>query len=558
MRPRLLTALAAGALTLSLLGPVGAQADDPEVVPDGPSLPEQASETASEQATDALDQAQALFADRPSAAARQVQAEEEELDATMALNQLMRVYDDLSPSEQRQADALVARPTDPGGDVTSFGTFEYEDGEETPVCGEFICIHYASPGDIDAPPTTDDDPANGIPDAVDQALVTAEQVHATYVGAGYRRPEGDGTLGNEELAPGAPEDLVDIYLADTGGANTPIYGYCTADDLSEEPPYHRPAYCVIDEDFRTGQFGFKRTPLENQQVTIAHEYFHAVQYAYDAFEDGWIIEGTATWAEEQLFDGINDNRQYLEDSQLKQPRVPLDVYGDLYHYGTWIYFQYLTERWPATTGDMPTLVLDLWERMGERDVDPAMYSTQALQSVLAARGTSFTAVYGQFADGLRRPAKTFSEGGAPVYRPARPLKTWRLSTSKRTRGPFWVPIDHLTSVPLRYKPDSDLRKRDWRLRLKVDMPPAKTAPVARVARYLKNGKVSSSSIRLKANGFSTKVVGFSARNVKYVELVLVNASRRSNCWVGDLTFACQGDPRDDSKRTDFSASIFRR
>ena len=54
MRPRLLTVLATGALTLSLLGPTGAQADPPEIAP-GPSLPEQASATARERAGDALD-----------------------------------------------------------------------------------------------------------------------------------------------------------------------------------------------------------------------------------------------------------------------------------------------------------------------------------------------------------------------------------------------------------------------------------------------------------------------------------------------------------------------
>lgn len=542
MRPRLLTAIAAGALTLSLLGPTGPAVADPRELP-GPSLPDAAAPTARERATDALEEAKALFADRPSAAARRVQTETGPRDATMVLNELMRVYDDLSPSEKRAADRLLARPTDGAADPEGDG---YTVAEAPPVCGDIVCIHYVTTTE-DAPPLTDATPANGIPDEVDRALATAESVNATYTDAGYRRPDPDGALGGGT-------DMVDIYLADIGDQG--LYGYCTSDqpDLQD----HLWAYCVIDDDYSRAQFGERNSSVENQRVTLAHEYFHAVQFAYDAFEDGWIMEGTATWAEEQLYDGINDNRQYLASSQLKQPWAPLDLYFDLYHYGTWIYFQYLTERWTARTGDMPTLVLDLWEHMSARGGDPDMYSTQALQSVLAARGTSFTTVYGQFADGLRRPAKTFSEGGANAYKPVAPGQTWRMSTTRRNTGAWYVPIDHLTSVPLRYKPASSLSKRDWKLRLTVDMPPSATAPVARVARYLKNGKVSSSSIRLKSTGASSKVVGFSARNVKYVELVLVNASRRSNCWVGDLTFACQGDPRDDGRRTDFAASIFRR
>ena len=58
------------------------------------------------------------------------------------------------------------------------------------------------------------------------------------------------------------------------------------------------------------------TPIENMRVTAAHEYFHAVQYAYDAFEDGWLLEATATWVEDEMFDDVNDNLQYLRHGPL--------------------------------------------------------------------------------------------------------------------------------------------------------------------------------------------------------------------------------------------------
>ena len=38
------------------------------------------------------------------------------------------------------------------------------------------------------------------------------------------------------------------------------------------------------------------------QVTAAHEYNHVLQYAYDTFQDTWMFEATATWAEEKVFD----------------------------------------------------------------------------------------------------------------------------------------------------------------------------------------------------------------------------------------------------------------
>jgi hypothetical protein len=36
------------------------------------------------------------------------------------------------------------------------------------------------------------------------------------------------------------------------------------------------------------------------KVTAAHEFFHAVQFAYDIGEDGWLMESTATWMEEHV------------------------------------------------------------------------------------------------------------------------------------------------------------------------------------------------------------------------------------------------------------------
>ena len=97
------------------------------------------------------------------------------------------------------------------------------------------------------------------------------------------------------------------------------------------------------------QSGPTHTPLENLQVTAAHELFHAVQFAYDYYEDGWFMEATATWAEDELFDDVNDNVQYLRRSPITLPGRPMDKFEDdgVFHYGVWIFFRYLTERMPV-------------------------------------------------------------------------------------------------------------------------------------------------------------------------------------------------------------------
>ncbi len=239
--------------------------------------------------------------------------------------------------------------------------------------------------------------------------------------------------------------------------------------------------------------------------------------------------------------------------------MPLDYFGEGFQYGNWSFVQFLTERWPAETGSMPTLVLDLWERMQARSTsDPDRYSLQALHDVITAKGTSFTSLYGQFADGNRRPASTYSEGGAAAYDPIRPAATKTLSSSRRSTPKYFARIDHLSSIPIRLKPASGLTQGDWKLRVKVDMPAKATAPVARVAVYKKNGNVTSTTVPFKKTGFGSKVVGFSSKDVKYVELVVANASRRTTCWNDqDSPFSCLGTPTDDGRRFDFNASIFR-
>ena len=121
---------------------------------------------------------------------------------------------------------------------------------------------------------------------------------------GYRRPVKDGRRGGN--------GKFDVYLNDVGAKG--LFGYCAPEFT--KPGFRRLAsgYCVLDNDFARSQFGAK--PADSLKVTAAHEFFHAVQFAYDYLEDPWLMEATATWIEERYADGVNDNRQYLPAGQL--------------------------------------------------------------------------------------------------------------------------------------------------------------------------------------------------------------------------------------------------
>ena len=110
--------------------------------------------------------------------------------------------------------------------------------------------------------------------------------------------------------------MTDVYLADIGDY---AYGYCNTDLPPGEYVEGNAVYtfCVLDNDYSFDEFGDANTPAWSfMQVTAAHEYFHAVQAAYDWEEDFWLLEATATWVEDEVYDDINDNVGYLPYGQL--------------------------------------------------------------------------------------------------------------------------------------------------------------------------------------------------------------------------------------------------
>ena len=164
---------------------------------------------------------------------------------------------------------------------------------------------------------------------------------------------------------------------------------------------------MLDNDF----VEFPRGPLPSLQVTAAHEFFHAIQFAYDATEDRWLMEATATWAEERYADDIDDNRQYLKHGQLGRPRNPLDEYDAFGqgHYGNWVFFERLSQRYGVEavhrSGTRPT----------RRRAHPTCTPPPRRQGAPQA-DTTFAQFYGRFAAGNQLPEEFYEEGCA--YRTA--------------------------------------------------------------------------------------------------------------------------------------------
>ena len=454
----------------------------------------------------------------------------------------------LSGPSRATADRLLARPTDGGGDPFDDG---YNVAEETPECSADVCVHYVATTS-DAPDTADDD-TSGVPDYVESVSTVLDHVWAEEVdGLGYRAPKSDASSTND-----GGSELLDVYLVDIG--DTGIYGYCASDDPHLDPPpyphWDMSAFCVLDNDYDISQFGYA-DPMKPLKVTAAHEFFHAVQFAYDIGEDGWLMESTATWMEEHVYDAINDNRQYLVTSPLAQPLIPLDRTSGFRVYGAWIFWQFLTEYFGGATADA-NIVRAVWRRADGSASGQNMYSTQALASAVAARTVAGNPwrlrwAFADFGVWNARPVKFYDEGSA--YPTAPVAKTATLTRAAPSMAST-ARLDHLTNRFVVVRRGSGL-PANAKLRVTVNGPVYGTGPEASVLVIKKSGDASYKIVNLNSAGDGSVTVVFD-RTVSRIVVVTTNASARyTNCYADITPFACFGGvPRDQNRTYAFKAKV---
>lgn len=496
-------------------------------------------------ATYALDRALALFhRGRVRARFGQV-ATPARGDATLILRDLVLRSAELSAEQRVVAMSILARPTDGAADKYGDG---YTVPEAIPYCTTDACVHYVTSTD-DAPDLTDAN-GNGIPDYVDQTAAVIENVWNTEVTTyGYRALKSDITSTNH-----GPDGRIDIYIAELGDQG--LFGYCTTDDPNAGPGstyqyWDVSAYCVVDNDFSPLEFPPPgANGLAALEVTLAHEFFHAVQFGYDFGEDSWFMEGTATWMEDEVYTDVNDNRQYLRDGQLRQPGVPLDRGRPFSEYGDWIFWRFLEEYFGTTTGPDPTIVRRTWELADGSATGPNDYSLQAVSKAVAERGADFHMVFARFAAVNVVPAAFYNEGS---FYPSAPMsKSFTLTkASPSTRG-FWsAKLAHLSSIYSSFTPGTGV-KPAARLRVVLTVPRTRTGPEATLVQVMKSGAIKLWPFDLARS--TRKTIPFGRGSVSRVVLAMSNASTRFACWKNTV-FSCQGVPRDDGRLFEFAASV---
>jgi hypothetical protein len=511
-------------------------ATDPVVVSSSPDPTQPTSETPAAAAGDALDAAGQVFdgatgpSGTPDAADPQAAP-----DATVVLRDLaMRLPDLPTLRDRRAARRILMRPTD--GDVSQTGEPKYTDPAVKTACTISVCVHWVENAALDENAAT-----------ADWANTTLSTVDSVYTAEtqrlGYRAPLADTTA-----ADNGGDGRLDVYLADIGDAD--IFGYCVPDDPAQATSRSASGYCVLDNDFAGAQYGTAHTALQNLQVTSAHEIFHAVQFAYDWTEDLWLMEGTAAWVEDELFDAIDDNRRYLALSPLAASDMPLDFASEQWDgYGAWAFWRFLSE-WMAPRGAVedPTVVRQVWDAAAG-----SAYSTSALGHVLASRGTTLAEALTVFGIWNRNPGRFYAEGRA--YHAAPLLAHRTFTRGSRTMRAHFTRLHHLAQRFVRFTPGTSLRGR-WRLQVAVAMPALSRGSHAWLVVHRRNGGIGAYPVRLTRSGDGVRTVGFDRRTTAYVELSLVNASTRFRC--GQRTYlSCAGAPLDDALVSGYAARVVR-
>ena len=484
--------------------------------------------------------------------------------ATLILRDLALRLGDLSPAERARAERLLARPSDGASDPLGFG-WGADESPDSPICDAHVCVHWVDFADDapNAPPPADAD-TNNVPDWVEDVVqpTFATVWQKEIVDRGNPAPLSDDTSDNDGgQNEGDPNKVkLDIYLSNVGASG--FFGLCTSDDprLDEGSNYQFfdvSAYCVVDNDF--GDFGTEWTPTQFLQVTAAHEFRHASQFAEDAFEDFWLLEGEAMWMEGQVYPAITDRFDYLGRSPIRKPDRALDHGVNNYEYGAWIFFRFLAEYF-----DDEAVVRELWayaDGSGDNDgpgpdgEGPDEFSMQAAGHATSDRAVSLSAAFADFAEWNGFPAHYYDEG-ASYPSPVR-AALYKLGRGATT-GWKAPRLRHLASSYYSFMP-RDTLGRFAKLRVAVDLPSLSQKPAAVVLLFFKSGDYQVRPLALDSGGNATRTVSFGRGVVSRVDLVLTNASARydlSTCWTQLTTYSCGGAVARDELRTyRFKASV---
>ena len=219
-------------------------------------------------------------------------------------------------------------------------------------------IHYNLEGP-DSPSQLDED-SNGIPDYVDEVGIASDFVENILVN----------TL---NFLPIIHDDdqKYDIYIQDMGQG---YYGvnYLDIDSLGNNTGS---TYIVIDNEYEENEY--YTTGIEAMKITVAHEYFHAIQRSYRTqfnSETLYLYEMSSTWIEDVIYPDIDD---YIDSGWLFSfYNNPEQNISETDGYSIALYAHYLTSVIEGENNLESSIIKEIWQQFSI--VNDAHYSINTI------------------------------------------------------------------------------------------------------------------------------------------------------------------------------------
>ena len=205
-------------------------------------------------------------------------------------------------------------------------------------------IHYNLEGP-DSPSQLDED-FNGIPDYVDEVGIASDFVENILVNTLNFSP-----IIHDE------DQKYDIYIQDMGQG---YYGvnYLDIDSLGNNTGS---TYIFIDNEYEENEY--YTTGIEAMKITIAHEYFHAIQRSYRAqfnSETLYLYEMSSTWIEDVIYPDIDD---YIDSGWLFSfYNNPEQNISETDGYSIALYAHYLTSIIEGENNLESSIIKEIWEQ----------------------------------------------------------------------------------------------------------------------------------------------------------------------------------------------------
>ena len=187
---------------------------------------------------------------------------------------------------------------------------------------------------------------------------------------GYSPPPYDGPLGGSDKYDIYVEDLPTNYFAIT---------YTTSFTNASENSCA--SYIKMRNNYNGTVFQ-NLTEIENIKITAAHEFFHAIQFSYNCHERFWLMEATAVWSEDEIYDNINDHYRYMPSWFQNSSKAIDDESSHMY--GSFILFQYIDEHLGGHN-----IIRSIWEESRSRANSVNDISFISIDAALSSVGSSF-------------------------------------------------------------------------------------------------------------------------------------------------------------------------